>query len=266
MKRFKSEFAHSYATYSFGYCEYAVLERGEGLHEAYDEGFLPFSGSPDIKHTLYMARSARIDLKKFVPNSENRRILRRFDGPAQRGPSSAQRSGKLQRNIFPFARFDIKDPLFRTFCLEYFAKRHGERVMPAERFDTILHAGFITHIVEYTDADGVIVGYVFLCDDDIMSHFWFSFYDLAYAYQSLGLWLMLDCARMAQENKKRFFYVGTVYGEKALYKTNIDSLEFWDGEMWKDDVRLLRTLGKSDDRRIHDGISLWKEGLPRFDE
>lgn len=252
MKRFKSEFAHSYATYSFGYCEYAVLERGEGLHEAYDEGFLPFSGSPDIKHTLYMARSARIDLKKFTPSSENRRIFKRFDG-------------KLQRNVFSFTKFDTKDPLFQSFCLEYFAKRHGERVMPLERFDTILNAGFITHIVEYTDADGVIVGYVFLCNDDTMSHFWFSFYDLAYAYQSLGLWLMIDCARMAKEDKKRHFYVGTVYGEKALYKTNIDSLEFWDGETWKDDVRALRALGKSDEKRIHDGISLWKANLPRFE-
>ena len=253
MKRFKSEFVHSYATYSFGYCEYAVLDKNDRLGNVYAEGFLPYTGAPDIKKTLYMARSARIDLKKFSLNSENRRILKRFDG-------------KLTRHVIPFAKFPKDEPHFRTFCLKYFAKRHGEHVMPAKRLDTILEAGFITHITTYTDKNDTVIGYVFLCNDDTMNQYWFSFYDLAYAYQSLGLWIMLDCARHAHKNNLSYFYVGTVYDEKALYKTNFEGLEFWNGEQWIDDIQLLRKLARNDHERVHDGLDRWKETHDTFVE
>lgn len=251
MKKFKSEFAHSYATYSFGYCEYAVLDVGDSFGPTYSEGFLPYSGAPHIERTLYMARSARINTSSFSLNSENRRVLKRFDET-------------LTRTIVPIADFDTNNETFRDFCLNYFSKRHGENVMPKERFETILQAGFITHIVVYTDSSANIVGYVFLCNDTTMSHFWFSFYDLSYAYQSLGLWLMLDCARYAQEQGLSHFYIGTVYGEKALYKTNFEGLEFWNGEQWIPDTKLLRTIARNDHERIHDGLDRWKETHDTF--
>src|SRR5437870_4904348 len=79
-----------------------------------------------------------------------------------------------------------------------------------------------------------------------MPHYWYSFYDLALAKQSLGLWLMLDAVRDAQERGLTHYYLGTVYGEKALYKTNSEPLEWWDGKQWQSDVALLKERGRSD--------------------
>lgn len=251
MKRFNSEFAYSYTTYSFGYCEYAVVEAGDTLSEVYEQGFLPYSGTPDVPHTCYMARSARVALDGFSPSSENRRIAARFDN-------------HFTKEIVPLSEFDIRDEGFRSFCLEYFAKRHGENVMPPTRLDTILGCGFITHIVRYTNAEGAPVAYVFLADDPTMSHFWFSFYDLSLAFKSLGMWLMIDCAREAARSGKRYFYIGTVYGEKALYKTNFESLEFWDGNVWVQDIRKLKALSRQDAAHTYEQPDRWKEDHPKF--
>jgi arginyl-tRNA--protein-N-Asp/Glu arginylyltransferase len=249
MKRFRSEFAHSYGTYSFGYCEYAIRESNDALNDVYDGGFLPYTGSPNISNTLYMARSARVRLNEFDPSSENRRILKKFDGT-------------LARTVTPLTAFD-RNETFLNFCLDYFEKRHGG-AMPRERLETILNAGFITDVVTYTK-DEVILAYVFIAQDDACSHFWFSFYDLAYIRQSLGLWLLLDCARIAKEERKKHYYIGTVYGEKGLYKTNFPALEFWDGATWNVDLQRLRMLCKSDAQREIAAQDLWKNDLTRFD-
>jgi arginyl-tRNA--protein-N-Asp/Glu arginylyltransferase len=246
MKRFRSEFAYSYTTYSFGYCEYATVESGDVLSEVYAQGFLPYSGTPGIQHTCYMARSARIPLSDLSFSSENRRIANRFDG-------------QFAKEVIPFSDFPTDDDSFRKFCLDYFSKRHGESVLPSARLETILHSGFITHIARYTDKENRVVAYVFLVEDESMSHFWFSFYDLSLAFRSLGMWLMLDCAREAKEKGKRHFYVGTVYGEKALYKTNFDALEFWDGNEWIRDIQKLRALSRKDATHTYEQPDRWKE-------
>lgn len=75
-----------------------------------------------------------------------------------------------------------------------------------------------------------------------MAHFWFSFYDLSYARQSLGLWLMLDCLRDAKKRGRAHYYLGTVYGPSALYKTNFTPLEWWSEGGWSRDIRALKAL------------------------
>lgn len=252
MKIFKSEFVHSYKTYSFGYSEYALFEHGDNLSEIYEKGFLPYTGSKDIKRTLYMARSARIDLQSFELNSENRRIAKKFDG-------------KLVREKTPLENFDYSDENFVSFCIDYFAKRHGNHVMPKERFMTILNAEFPLSVITYTDKEtGAVVGYALEIGDENIGHYWYSFYDLKYAYESLGLWIMLDSIREAKNENKKYYYIGTVYGDKALYKTNFDSLEFWNGNEWSTDVKSLRTTSRNDEHHIVDNIDRFKEEQELF--
>ncbi len=246
MKRFKSEFVHSYGTYSFGYSEYAEYENGDAIADIYASGFLPYSGTNKIQQTLYMARSARINLKTFDLNSENRRIARRFDG-------------HFTRTVTPIKKYDYTNPDLLTFCLRYFSKRHGPKVLPKERLLTILDSGFPLFLVTYTDKSNVVVGYALEIADETMGHYWFSFYDLEYAYKSLGMWIMLDCIREAQKAGKKHYYIGTVYGEKALYKTNFDSLEFWNGNAWVQNTKLLRAKSRADHHRSVDVSDDWKE-------
>ena len=78
------------------------------------------------------------------------------------------------------------------------------------------------------------------------------------------MWLMLDSAREAQKSGKKYFYMGTVYGEKALYKTNFDNIEHWNGHDWIEDKKKLRDLSRSDEKRVFNAIDEWKEGIEKF--
>lgn len=247
MKKFSSEFGHNYKSYSFGYANYCLKEKSDKISDLYNSGYLPYSGSPGVRDIFYMARSARVSLKLFSLTSENKRVAKKFDE-------------KFSYKSFLVKDFDIKNKEFISFCTEYFARRHGPSIMPKERILMILQSGLITHITAYYK-NKQPMAYVFEVSDDVMIHFWFSFYDLAYIHQSLGMWLMLKSARMAKERGKEYFYIGTVYGEKALYKTAFKNIEHWSGDAWISDIKKLKTLSRTDnDRAIH-LIDAWKNDV-----
>lgn len=249
MRKFSSEFGHNYKTYSFGYANYCVREPGDKLSEIYEQGYLPYSGSPDAKDVFYMARSARIPLKSFSLTSENRRIAKKFDT-------------SFETQEIPIKDFD-QDAVFLKFCGDYFSKRHGPKVMPMERLRSILDANLITHIVTGI-RDGKPASYVFEVSDDQMTHFWYSFYDVSLVHQSLGLWLMIDSARRARARGATHLYIGTVYGEKALYKTAFEDLEYWNGTEWARGLKEIKKLGREDGERIIEITDLWKKDWELF--
>jgi arginyl-tRNA--protein-N-Asp/Glu arginylyltransferase len=174
---------------------------------------------------FYTARSARVCLPEFSLSSENRRIAKKFDG-------------QFAREEVPADAFAPTED-FWDFCLSYFAQKHGAGAMPRQRLETILASGLVSAVIIYKK-EGVPVAYVLEVDDGSMGHFWFSFYDLSYAKQSLGLWLMLDCIRGAQARGLAHYYLGTVYGEKARYKLNFEPIEWWDGSSWRRDLEPLK--------------------------
>ena len=233
MKITRDEFGHEYQTYRFGYCEYAKFEMNDRIADFYEKGFLPYSADPAVQGVFYMARSARIALSKFKFSSENRRIRKRFD------------------DMFSFRTLTIaqtkKDPRIRALFLDYFKKKHGDIVMPPTRFDAILDTPLPLRVFVY-EKDEELVAAVLEVFDNTFGHFWFSAYDLSYMKQSLGMWLMLDGARRAEDDGRTYYYIGTVYGEKALYKTNLKPLEFWDGSSWNADLPLLKKLARSESK------------------
>jgi leucyl-tRNA---protein transferase len=241
MKLFQSEFVQSYKTYSFGYCNYAQRESGDVLAAIYNLGYLPYSGTKDISDVFYLCRSLRVRLAEWQMNSENRRVYKRFD------PT-------LTSQTIPIGDFHQTES-FLPFCLDYFNQRHGASIMPRERLELILQS--VTHIREYKK-DNTRVGYVFLVSDPNIDHYWYSFYDLAYANQSLGLWLMIDSVRQAKEAGKNYFYLGTAYGEKGLYKTNFDHVEYWTGSDWSSDITALKERCRSDEARTVQVLDEWK--------
>lgn len=249
MRFFSSELGHNYETYTFGYTNYCECEASDSLAEIYDRGYLPYSGAQEAKDTFYMARSARVDLQKFERTSENRRIAKKFDGA-------------FEKKRIPFAQFEITEE-FLKFCLAYFAARHGERAMPKERLLYILNLNLITNIMIYHTEDKP-VAYVFEIEDGEMAHYWFSFYDLSLAQKSLGLYLMLNCLEDAKKRGQKHYYLGTVYGEKALYKTNFTPLQWWDGAKWNANLALLKELSRGDVERHISSADMWKKNQRLF--
>lgn len=204
---------------------YIEREPGDSLAEIYALGYLPYSGSKNLKNIFYRARSARVRLQNFTLSSENRRIARKFDGQ--------------------FDNMRLKGPPpeeAADFCLSYFKERHGPEAMPRERLEVIFAQ--VTDTTVYRTY-GRTVAYVVSIEDQTFGHYWYSFYDLTLAKQSLGMWLMLDCIRNAKAQGKTYYYLGTVYGPNALYKANFQPLEWWDGDKWNENVKLLKERGRA---------------------
>src|SRR5205809_2573591 len=72
-----SEQKSDYDHYQFPYAIWAVPESGETPADIFNAGFLPSSRNLD---RFYLCRQVRVNLGKFKPSSENRRILRKGMG------------------------------------------------------------------------------------------------------------------------------------------------------------------------------------------
>ena len=170
-------------------------------------------------------------LTSFSPTSENRRILKKFDG---------------KFTVEVLDRTALKESAaFKDCFLTYFADRHGQSVMTKERLEGILATTLPLRGLRYAE-NGVEVAYVLEIADGDFSHYWFSCYDMAYAGSSLGMWLMLDAVRRAQGEGREHLYLGTAYGDKGRYKMNITPLTFWDGDGWNADEKRLKRLISED--------------------
>jgi arginine-tRNA-protein transferase len=232
MKISCQEFGQLYKEYKFAYCLYAEREPNEKLSHVYDAGFLPYSADVARKNVFYMARSCRVNLHDFSLSSENRRVWNMFEG-------------KLERKKLPIQEL-INDHDFLTFCHDYFLQKHGPGIFSHDR---------VRHVISYFEAhetivygyydkkDQSLVGYVLEIRDGIMAHYWFSFYSLEH---SVGMWLIIDCLLQAQKDGLAYYYLGTVYGTKALYKTNIEQIEYWNGSSWISDRKGLREKMRQD--------------------
>ena len=236
MKIFYSEFNRDYTSYTFSYAVYALMDDPEELPAIYDLGFLPFSNDiEDDREIFYLARSLRVNTELFTDSSENRRVDRKL-APLD-----------IRVELLDAAIFDFNDPAFRSFCLTYAAERFGQ-AMPESRFDYITRRRILSHILRFTAADGKIAGYVFCLIKKNMFHYWFSFFDLEWMKSfPLGKWMMWKSIKWAGENKLTHIYLGTCYGEKALYKVrDFNALSFYDGQVWNEDRDLLKKWAKED--------------------
>ncbi len=234
MKIYLQEFAHNYKKYSFGYTLHALRQENDLVDDLYKKGFLPYTGNTKIKNTYYMARSCRVDLQKFSLSSENRRIQKKI------------LPGTFIKVKHPAEHY-INDENFLNFCLDYFTKRHGLGIFSKERLQFILSFSKGINVIEYQNQKGDTMAYVIEAEGQNAAQYWFSFYDLD--IKSFGVWLMLDGITGAKEKDLQHYYLGTVYGEKSLYKTNFNALEYWDGNAWLQNITDLKKLAREDKER-----------------
>lgn len=235
MRIFHSEFAHDYKTYAFGYQVHAELEPGESAEEAYAHGFLPRSNEPDRHNRFYLARSVRVPTEQFSLTTENRRIVKKFEGRFTETFLSREELSKSAE--------------FKSFFLSYFNEKHGIGIMSEERLEGILASVLPIRGIRYLDGSET-VGYALEAADGPFLHYWYPVYRPDMIGAHLGMWMMLDAVRRAKDEGRAYAYLGTAYGEKGRYKMNIEPIEFWDGEGWKQDANALKALLKSEATRV----------------
>ena len=246
MKIFFSESIPEYQSYTFNYGIYCIKESNHELTKIYESGFLPYSGSTTLSYEVfYLARSLRVDLDRFDDTSENRRVNRKIE------PLN------IKLEVLDKKQLLATDAGFLPFCVNYINSRIGE-AMTAVRLDYILRLTSGTHIFRFTK-DHEVVGYVLAVIDSQIVHYWFSFFDLELMKtHSIGKWMMWSVISWAREHQKKQVYLGTAYGEKALYKVrDHKGLSFYDGNGWNQDMDLLKEWCKTDqDRNATDRFKL----------
>ena len=133
MKLLFSEHLSDYGHYIYPYVIWGFPEPGETPAQMFDAGFLPSSRQLD---RFYLCRHLRVDLKKFEPSSENRRVLRKGEG--------------VTCALVPRAQFDFT-PARRAFFKNYADTKFGVDTMSFERLDSLFASPVITHLLIFTD-------------------------------------------------------------------------------------------------------------------
>jgi arginyl-tRNA--protein-N-Asp/Glu arginylyltransferase len=229
-----SEQNSDYENYQFPYAVWAMPEDGETPADIFDAGFLPSSRNLD---RFYLCRQVRVNLAKFKPSSENRRILRKGAG--------------IEVKLVPRDRFDYT-PERRTFFKTYADIKFGKDVMSFERLDALFAAPIISHLLAFTDLEtkkeiGVATLYL---EGKALAFYYYAFYDLNYYARNLGMFMMTSAVALFSERGVKQLYLGTCYSDSALYKTQFAGAEFFTGFRWSDNLKELKFLLHRDQKDL----------------
>ena len=235
MKLVFSEAGADYARYLYPYVIWAVPEAGETPADLFAAGFLP--GVPTLER-FYLCRHLRVPLAGFEPNSENRRILRR--------------GGNVVFRLIPRVAFEYTEER-RSRWLAFAEERFGAGVMPGERLDKLMRSPVISDLLVFTEAAtqrelGVVLLYR---EAPRMAFYYYAFYDLAGRDRNLGMFLMTQAVQWFAEQGLGHLYLGTCYSERALYKTQFDGVQYFNGWAWSDQLGALKAAVRGEPPGAH---------------
>jgi arginyl-tRNA--protein-N-Asp/Glu arginylyltransferase len=229
-----SEQNSDYENYQFPYAVWAIPEPDETPADIFNAGFLPSSRQLD---RFYLCRQVRVNLAKFKPSSENRRILRKGAG--------------IEVKLVPRDKFDYT-PERRQFFKTYADIKFGKDVMTFERLDALFDAPIISHLLVFTDAAtakeiGVATLYL---EGKALAFYYYAFYDLNYYARNLGMFMMTSAVALFAEHGKKHLYLGTCYSNAALYKTQFAGAEFFNGFRWSANLKELKFILHRDQKDL----------------
>jgi arginyl-tRNA--protein-N-Asp/Glu arginylyltransferase len=234
MKLLFSEQNSDYENYQFPYAIWAVPEDGETPADIFTAGFLPSSRNLD---RFYLCRQVRVNLAKFSPSSENRRILRK--------------GTDIEMKLMPREKFDYT-PERRQFFKTYTDIKFGKDVMSFERLDALFAAPIISHLLVFTDAEaGREIGTATLyLEGKSLVFYYYAFYDLNYYARNLGMFMMTSAVQLFAERGFKNLYLGTCYSQTALYKTQFAGAEFFNGFRWSNNLAELKFIIRRDQKEL----------------
>jgi arginyl-tRNA--protein-N-Asp/Glu arginylyltransferase len=248
MKLLFSEQKADYDHYQFPYAIWALPEAGETPADIFNAGFLPSSRELD---RFYLCRQIRINLARFKPSSENRRILRKGDG--------------IEVRLVPRAEYHYT-PERREFFKTYADIKFGKDVMSYERLDSLFESRIISHLLVFIDAkSGAEIGVATLyIEGKQLAYYYYAFYDLNYYARNLGMFMMTSAAALFAEGCFGYLYLGTCYSQTALYKTQFEGAEFFNGFRWSDDLEELKFIIGRDKKELYQHLLEAEEFRAQF--
>lgn len=226
MKLFFSEFKADYQKYHFPYQVWLLKEEGDEENKIYENGFLPIRS---LQGVYYLSRSLRIDLAQFEFSSENRRILKKTEN--------------FTAEVVPLNQFNY-DSEVQKLCRDYAEQRLGKDSFPVPAIRSVFTGQVYNQVFIFKDQNQKPVGYAVCFTNDQLLQYAHAFYDLKYLNESLGARMMLEAVSWAKDKGCEFAYLGTCYGESALYKTEFSGVEFFNGFGWSRNLEELKALIK----------------------
>lgn len=226
MKLVFSESKPDYEHYIFPYAIWAFPEPGEKPADFFNHGFLPSSRELD---RFYLCRQVRVNLRKYQPSSENRRIARKGEG--------------LTVKLVTRAEFDYT-PARREFFKTYADIKFGKDTMSYGRLDSLFQGRLTSHVLTVVETStGAEVGAATLyLEEPVLGYYYYAFYDLNYYSRNLGMFMMTSAVNLFAERGFEFLYLGSCYSQNALYKTQFTGAEFFNGFRWSDNLAELKYL------------------------
>src|SRR3954470_18223230 len=220
MKLLFSEHKSDYDHYVFPYAIWAVPESGETAADLFQAGFLPSSRNLD---RFYLCRHVRVQLARFKPTSENRRILRK--------------GADIEVKLVPREKFDFTAERRQSYKT-YADIKFGKDIMSYERLDLLFDSPIISHLLVFSDVKtGTEVGTATLyLEGKELAYYYYAFYDLNYYARNLGMFMMTSAAAFFAGRGFKQLYLGTCYSQNALYKTQFTGAEFFNGFCWSGDI------------------------------
>ena len=185
------------------------------------------------KGVMQQTRSVRIDLGKFEPTSENKRILRRVGGV------------DFHVDFLPMRNYDWK---IGKMAKDFYETRFGPDIVSANKIKDLLSdntkSGFNT-LLKYS-VDSRTVGYAICYENKEILHYSYPFYDLQSAPKNMGLWMMNMAIQYSHGLQKKFVYLGSLQRPTDIYKLQFKGLEWFDGKEWSGDLEKVKKILASD--------------------
>jgi arginyl-tRNA--protein-N-Asp/Glu arginylyltransferase len=243
-----SEQNADYENYQFPYVIWAVPEAGEMPSDIFKAGFLPSSRNLD---RFYLCRQVRVNMVKFKPSSENRRIVRKGAG--------------IEVKLVPRNLYDYTAER-RQFFKTYADIKFGKDVMSFDRLDALFAAPIISHLLVFTDTEtGKEIGAAALyLEGKTLAFYYYAFYDLNYYARNLGMFMMTSAITLFAGQDVKYLYLGTCYSQTALYKTQFAGAEFFNGFRWSDDLKELKYILCRDKKQLSQHLLETEEFRSQF--
>ena len=208
----------------------------ENINQLYNQGYF-FSRAG--KGIVYQTRSIRIDLSKFKLTSENRRILKKNE------------SVFLKSEAIPYSQYNWE---IGKMGKEFYTTKFGDGTFSANKIKELVtnpeKSNFNT-LYTYT-IEGNQVGYTICLENKNFLHYCYPFYLIRnssikeYSLPStIGLGMMTKAIVRAQEDGKKYVYLGSAQRPSDTYKLQFEGLEWFDGVGWKRDVGELKAILKN---------------------
>lgn len=198
----------------------------DNIIQAYEQGFVMTRVSPGHMEKI---RSIRIDLKKFVPSSENRRILGKFNH-------------KIIKEEIPLANYDWhihkigKDFYDTKFGIDTFsANKIKEILTERQNFNILLK-------YEDIEIDGYCICKTSQNKDLKIIHYSYPFYKIEKINKNFGIFMMTLAIQTFQEEGFDYIYLGSCHSEESKYKLQFTGLEWFDekSNTWNTDIENLK--------------------------